>query len=168
MPFPYYNRLSPAKKRIYLQSAKVSALPLPAPQALRPLVDDIREALEAGHRSRTEHACRALTAALCLALNVPALKVKVLAARPSRSWGELHGLYVRPEESGPATITVWMRTAQRRQVVSFRTFLRTLVHELIHHLDYELLELADSLHTEGFFRRESSVVRQLDGAGSRS
>ena len=28
-------------------------------------------------------------------------------------------------------------------------------------LDYDLLRLADSFHTEGFFRRESSLARQV-------
>jgi hypothetical protein len=54
-----------------------------------------------------------------------------------------------------------MRTARHRRVVAFRTFLRTLLHEIGHHVDYELLHLADSLHTEGFFKRESSLFRQL-------
>jgi hypothetical protein len=54
-----------------------------------------------------------------------------------------------------------MRTAQRRQVVAFKTFLRTLLHEIVHHLDYELLELEDSLHTEGFYKRESSLFHRL-------
>lgn len=163
MTFPYYNRLSPAKKRIYRQSAKITTVPLAAADALRPLVVDLRGALEEGHRARTETSCSTLISALCLALDVPPLKVKVLAARPSHSWGELHGLYTRPDNSQRATITVWMRTAQRRQIVSFRTFLRTVVHEVLHHLDYELFTLADSLHTEGFFQRESSIIKQLDG-----
>ena len=42
-----------------------------------------------------------------------------------------------------------------------RAFLRTLLHEVGHHLDYELLKLRESFHTEGFFRRESSLFRQL-------
>jgi len=54
-----------------------------------------------------------------------------------------------------------MRTAQRRQIVAFRTFLRTLLHELCHHLDYELLKLTESFHTEGFYQRESSLLNQL-------
>jgi hypothetical protein len=49
------------------------------------------------------------------------------------------------------------------RVVAFRTFLRTLVHELGHHLDYRYLKLGGSQHTEGFFRRESSLVRQILG-----
>ena len=58
-------------------------------------------------------------------------------------------------------VKVWMRTAQQRRVVAFRTFLRTLLHELCHHLDYVLLGLEDSFHTEGFFKRESSLFKQL-------
>jgi len=54
-----------------------------------------------------------------------------------------------------------MRTAQRRQVVAFRTFLRTFLHEVCHHLDYELFGLRESYHTQGFFKRESSLYRQL-------
>jgi hypothetical protein len=54
-----------------------------------------------------------------------------------------------------------MRTARYKRVVAFRTFLRTLLHEIGHHLDYHCLKLSDSFHTEGFFRRESSLFRQL-------
>jgi hypothetical protein len=51
-----------------------------------------------------------------------------------------------------------MHTARRGQVVAFKTFLRTLLHELCHHLDYEHLNLPRSLHTDGFYKRESSLV----------
>jgi len=54
-----------------------------------------------------------------------------------------------------------MRTAKRQQVVAFKTYLRTLIHELCHHLDYEYYRLEDSLHTQGFFRRESNIMKQL-------
>ena len=33
-----------------------------------------------------------------------------------------------------------------------------LLHELGHHLDYERLKLEDSFHTEGFYKRESSLM----------
>ena len=79
--------------------------------------------------------------------------------RPSDAHGELHGLYT-PSNGGPKrdTVQVWMYTARRRQVVAFKTFLRTLLHELCHHLDYERLKLDDSFHTEGFYKRESSLM----------
>ena len=46
-------------------------------------------------------------------------------------------------------------------MVAFRTFLRTLLHEMGHHLDYTLLKLGDSLHTQGFYQRESHLFHQL-------
>jgi len=54
-----------------------------------------------------------------------------------------------------------MRTAQRHDVVKPKTFVRTLMHEIGHYMDYALLKLEDSYHTQGFFKRESSLVRTL-------
>ena len=54
-----------------------------------------------------------------------------------------------------------MRTARRQQVVAFRSFLRTLVHEVGHHLDYEMYELEEPFHTEGFYKRESTLSNAL-------
>jgi hypothetical protein len=73
----------------------------------------------------------------------------------------LHGLYEPAEGRASAIITLWMRTAKHRRIVAFKSFLRTLLHELCHHLDYELYELSDSFHTEGFYKRESSLLHQL-------
>src|SRR5574341_2241931 len=163
MPFAFYARLTRAQQRVYRRSDEVSAVPLPGAPALRPLVESMARALEAEDRAKVEAAARALLDSLTRGLGVPPVRVEVLAARPSRDWGELHGLYSPGERGARPRITVWMRTAQRRQVVAFRTFLRTLIHELCHHLDYELLRLPDSFHTEGFYRRESSLVHQLVG-----
>ena len=81
--------------------------------------------------------------------------------RPADDYGELHGLYEPEDEGETARITVWMRTAQKKQVVAFKTFLRTLIHELCHHLDYELFALKETFHTEGFYKRESSLAGAL-------
>ena len=163
MPFAYYSRLTRAQQRVYRQSDAIGAVPLPGTAALRPLVEAVAQALGGGDRGRTEAAVQALFDGLTRALRVPPVRAEVLAARPSRDWGELHGLYTPGARGGRPRITLWMRTAQRRQVVAPRTFLRTLVHELCHHLDYDLLKLPDSFHTEGFYRRESNIIRQLLG-----
>src|SRR5262249_55532130 len=55
----------------------------------------------------------------------------------------------------------WMRTAKRHDVVASRTFLRTLLHEVVHHLDMCLYDLPNSYHTAGFYRRESSLFRTV-------
>ncbi|HTU02700.1 MAG TPA: hypothetical protein VMG58_12820 [Candidatus Sulfotelmatobacter sp.] len=161
MPFAYYERLSPARKRIYRQSDAITSIPLPGARELRPAVDSLAKALEGANCAEVERGADRLLAALTAALRVRRVRTRVLAVRPAQHWGELHGLYVPAERGRAATITVWMRTAQRRQVVRFRTFLRTLLHEAGHHLDYELLRLEESFHTEGFYKRESSLVRQL-------
>jgi hypothetical protein len=89
--------------------------------------------------------------------------VKVYATRPSGDWGELHGMYLPEDEGNRAVLEVWMRTAQKQKVVAPRTFLRTVLHELCHHLDYELYKLPETFHTEGFYKRESHLLVQLAG-----
>jgi len=160
MPFAFYDRLSPRDKAIYRASDAVSSLALPAAAALQPAVSELRDALLQQERRRVEQAASRLAAGLTEALRVPPVLLTVLAVRPSSSWGELHGLYTRTARR-PPQIQLWMRTAHHKRVVAFRTFLRTLLHEVGHHLDYELLRLGDSFHTEGFFRRESSLFKQL-------
>jgi len=161
MAFAYFARLSAADKRTYRASDAITSVLLPGVEDLRPSVAELESALAADDRRGVEDACRALADGLCRLAGAPALRVRVLAARPSNDYGELHGLY-DPEPS-PARITLWMRTAAKRRVVAFKSFLRTLVHELLHHFDYEVYRLEDSFHTEGFFQRESSVARQLLG-----
>ena len=161
MPFAYFDKLSPARKRIYRASDRIERLDPPAGFAAGDAVDAIAAALAADDRSACERACRRLTDALVRGYGVPPIRVKVLARRPSSDYGELHGLYEPEEGRAPATITVWMRTAQRAQVVAFRSFLRTLVHEIGHHLDYELYKLEETFHTEGFYKRESTLSNAL-------
>lgn len=164
MPFAFYRRLTRGQQRIYRQSDEIAAVRLPGAQDLRPLVDALAAALENGDRAATQAAADRLLARMTATLQVAPLRAEVQAVRPSRHWGELHGLYTPGSNARLAQVTVWMRTAQRHQVVKFRTFLRTLLHELGHHLDYEMLGLPDSFHTEGFYKRESSLLRQLLGA----
>jgi len=161
MPFAYYARLSPSRQRTYRRSDAIVALPPPAGLAAGPMVVAIREALARDARPAVESACQRLIDALAAGYRVPPIRMRVLAKRPADSGGELHGLYEPGEARTPARITVWMRTAQRKDVVAFRTFLRTLVHELCHHLDYEMYALPETFHTEGFYKRESSLANAL-------
>ncbi len=163
MVFAYYNRLSASAKRVYRKSDEIVSVKLPDAEELHPLIAALAGALEQEDREKIEELCRKLSGSLTERLEVKPVRVKVLAARPSSSWGELHGLYVLAEQRSLAVITVWMRTAKFRRVVAFRSFLRTLLHELCHHLDYTLLGLPESYHTEGFYKRESSLYHQLVG-----
>lgn len=163
MVFSYYARLSRRRQAIYRRSDAVESVPLPAPERLQPLVAGLEQALRTEKRQTVGIACRELVAAIVHDLEIRPVRIAVLAVRPHNPWAELHGLYQPPQGKQPARIRVWMRTAKHGRVVAFRTFLRTLLHELCHHLDYELLRLPESFHTEGFFKREASLFHQLVG-----
>ena len=160
MPFAYYARLSRTQQKIYRESDGVTEIRLAEPAALHPLVAALETALGSQERAATQAATERLIHALTDALGVPRVSVEVLAARPHANWGELHGLYTATR-GRPPKIQLWMRTAKQKRVVAFRTFLRTMLHEVGHHIDYTVLRLADSFHTEGFYKRESSLFYQL-------
>ena len=164
MPFAYYDRLSPARQAIYRKSDAIETLALPAGVPVADAVRAIADALAQDRRTGVQRAAQQLVDALVAGFAVPPVAVRVLAVRPSDHEGELHGLYEPNEDDPPASISVWMRTAQRRQVVAFRSFLRTVVHEFLHHLDYELFEFPETFHTEGFYKRESSLANALFAA----
>ena len=166
MPFAYYARLTKKQKRIYDASDAVAEIEIPDAEALPGLARAIESALPEGKRGPVQRASQAFADAITRALGVERTIVRVLARRPSSDESELHGLYVR-EEGEPPIIRVWMRTAAKEDVVKPRTFVRTLVHEVVHHLDYTHLGLEDSFHTQGFYRRETRLVRQVLGEGAR-
>jgi hypothetical protein len=161
MPFAYYERLSPARQAIYRQSDAIGALALPKGCRVAECVRALQTGLAKGDRDAVGKSAQRLVDALVKGFDVPPVDVCVMAVRPSDVEGELHGLYEPDEDHPVARITVWMRTAQRKQVVAFRSFVRTIVHEFVHHLDYEHFQLAETFHTEGFYKRESSLSNAL-------
>lgn len=160
MPFAYYARLTRRQQAVYRRSDEITEIALPRPSDLHPLVASLERALASEERSATDAAAACLLRGLTEALAIPPVRLEVLAARPHAGWGELHGLYTAEQGRVPK-IQLWMRTAKQKRVVAFRTFLRTLLHEAGHHIDYTLLRLPDSYHTEGFYKRESSLFYQL-------
>lgn len=161
MVFSYYSRLTRNQKKIYRQSDGVPSIPFSAPEEFSGILKSLKRTLANGEKVKTEEICQKFLEGLTRRFGVSPVRVRVLSKRPSKNWGELHGLYEAPPGQGMPVITVWMRTAQRKQVVAFKTFLRTILHELCHHLDYRVLGLEDSFHTEGFYKRESSLLHPL-------
>src|SRR5262250_2841508 len=160
MPFAYYRNLSRAQQAVYRKSDSITEIRLPRPAELHPMVAALEAALTSEDRKSTQAATERLIRGLTDKMGIRAVRVEVLAARPHRGWGELHGLYTLTRGQTPK-IQLWMPTAKHKRVVAFRTYLRTLLHEVGHHVDYMLLDLADSFHTEGFYKRESSLFHQL-------
>lgn len=167
--FSYYDKLPAVSKRTYRASDRILRVEVPELQGLSPIARGIDEALAREDRAAVEGLSQSLLDGLNARLGTPPVSVEVLERRPANAEGELHGLY-EPDEvtGGVAKVSVWMRTAQKVQVVKFRTYLRTLVHEFCHHLDYEHFKLAETFHTQGFYARESALVRELLGEAPRA
>lgn len=162
MPFAYYTKLPPKDKKIYQASDKISDIKLKNCAELVPYIKEIETALLSENKNLLQQSSQIFATNITKQLEIASVKIKVLANRPCNNYGELHGLYEpATRKRRHAEISVWMRTAKRKQVVAFKTYMRTIFHELCHHFDYELYELDDSFHTEGFFKRESSIYKQL-------
>ena len=172
----YFTSLSKKQQSAYRASDAAGEIVLAASSygGLQTSTARLRRALamaaqgnDSGELHAVEGAARELARGVCEALKVSVPEVRVHEVRPRGAYGELHGLTTRwTHRQGTGEdktrIEVWMKTSVGESVVAWKTFLRTLCHELVHHLDYALLKLEDSLHTEGFFRRESGLVRQLE------
>jgi hypothetical protein len=171
----WFHRLAPSAQRTYLKSDAIDRYQLTPGVAVFSAIAALMRALEGGASSIVERAAQGVAVELCRLLAVRPVKVEVRNVRPHNTRGELHGIYypqgparvpssvpgALPARIGEPLIILWMRTAQRHDVVKPRTFLRTLFHELGHYFDYSLLRLGDSYHTMGFYKRESFLVRTL-------
>jgi len=161
MVFDYYKRLSASRQSIYRQSDAIIAVTLPDAGILRPPAQALVAALKSEDRTTVQRLSQQVTDGIIGQMQVPLLRIQVLAVRPSDDWGELHGLYLPEEDGKTAKIQLWMRTAKHKRVVAFKSYLRTLLHEICHHLDYEFYKFPETFHTEGFYNRESSLFHQL-------
>jgi hypothetical protein len=54
-------------------------------------------------------------------------------------------------------IRIYLRTAAREQCTAFKTYFNTLVHEWVHHYDFEAL--GDTIHSSGFYERVNSIYK---------
>jgi hypothetical protein len=159
----FRSRLTRTQQRIYDRSNATPAIALQATPTLRQSVVLLPAILQSGDPRRVEQLAQCLSDEITGLLRVRRVRVQVSGTRPSNTRGELHGLYTPAHNGTTPTIKLWMMTAKRQQVVAFKTFLRTLLHEICHHLDYTLLGLADSFHTDGFYQRESSLFYRIGG-----
>lgn len=124
---------------------------------LQEIAKRLESAMRSGKIPDVQRACCEFLATVSDFFNVPICGTRVLAARPLRvreGWStELFGDYT-PETM---LIRVWMRTAVRKDITSFGTFLSTLCHEFCHHLDFQKFSYPDSWHTRGFYERAAAL-----------
>lgn len=151
-----------ANRAGFLESDRIRTLGLPQDGQLVAIAKSLELAMKATSAD-VRRACAQFLDAASEFYEVPACGIRVLAARPLRvreHWTtELFGDYA-PETM---LIRVWMRTAVRKEITSFGTFLSTLCHEFCHHLDYQKFGFRDSWHTRGFYDRAAALYHHARG-----
>jgi len=147
----------------FRESDRMTTLDLPENNSLAAIARCIETAMKAAQTANVRRACADFVRIASQFYEVPACSVRVLAARPlnvREQWTmELFGDYA-PETMA---IRVWMRTAVRKEITSFGTFLSTLCHEFCHHLDFQKFKFADSWHTRGFYERAAVLYHHARG-----
>jgi hypothetical protein len=147
----------------FLESDRIRTLDLPQNGCLLAIGRSIEAAMKAATSPDVRRACAEFLGAASELYQVPDCGVRVLAARPLRVREnyatELFGDY-NPEAM---LIRLWMRTAVRKEVTSFGTFLSTLCHEFCHHLDFQWFRFPDSWHTRGFYERTAALYHHARG-----
>ena len=147
----------------FRESDRITTLDLPEDARLSDIAKAIESAMKSDQIRNLRRACAEFLKFASEFYHVPDCGVRVLAARPLRvreQWTtELFGDY-DPEAM---LIRVWMRTAVRKDVTSYGTFLSTLCHEFCHHLDYKKFGFADSWHTRGFYERTAVLYHHARG-----
>jgi hypothetical protein len=145
-------------------SDRLTVLEVPADDRLSVLARNINSVMLAGTRADVHQACAEFLSMASDFYRVSRPEVRALAARPLRvregGWAtELFGDY----SLGSARIRIWTRTAVRKQVTSFGTFLSTLCHEFCHHLDCQRFGFGHSPHTRGFYQRAAALYHHARG-----
>src|SRR5215470_4506110 len=110
----------------FAESDRIKTLELPQGRTLLTIAKSIAIAMQGGVAGDVCSACAEFLTFVSAFYKVPNCEIRVLAARPLRvreSWtSELFGDY-NPETM---LIRVWMRTAIKKEITSYGTFLSTL------------------------------------------
>jgi hypothetical protein len=152
-----------ASRAEFLESDRLKTLDLPGNEALPDIAKRLESAMKSDKIRDVRSACTEFLVITSDFYGVPTCGVRVLAARPLRT--REHGTFELFGDYTPDSmlIRVWMRTAIRKEVTSFGTFLSTLCHEFCHHLDFKKFGFADSWHTRGFYERAAVLYHHARG-----
>jgi hypothetical protein len=152
-----------ANRSGFLESDRIKTLDLPSDGHLQEIAVRLESAMKSDKIRDVRSACTEFLTTASKFYGVTTCGVRVLAARPlrtrERGTFELFGDY-SPDSM---LIRVWMRTAVRKEVTSFGTFLSTLCHEFSHHLDFKKFGFANSWHTRGFYERAGVLYHYARG-----
>jgi hypothetical protein len=96
-------------------------------------------------------------------LGLKTVPITFNGVRPHQSNGkrivkETHGVHQRGLDG--SKITVYQFTAARKKHIAAKTAISTLLHEINHNIDYNILNLK-SIHTRGFYSRLKHLTAQM-------
>jgi hypothetical protein len=105
--------------------------------------------------------------AICQKMRIPPVRLRVIETpqphtlRRGKLGSKLYGVYHFEEQ----LIQIAHFTAIREKVVAAKTFLDTLLHEFMHHLDRKHFRLPGTPHSPGFYSRIEDLKAKLCGPG---
>jgi len=164
-----FGRRRPAYDTTYVRSQAATGLPVRPSAVARGLALRLLDAGE-DHRERCRIA-QMLVDELSAGAGLTRCEVAV-ADKPQvhehdgrRLQSKTYGYYRCWFEDGRvsrARIRIYHRTARLQKVITAKVFLNTLLHEWVHHFDFDGLRLARSPHTAGFYARLRALADALD------
>ncbi len=141
-------------------------------KATLPSVNFSREAKKLYHQCReldsiTQQHLQDLAHRVCGAFQIPMIPIVFDGVQPKvvkqSTRGKMsiktQGHFMRSFLGSNIQIYRW--TAARRQQRSPKGSISTLLHELIHYLDYEVTGLVKSIHSSGFYQRIGQLTEML-------
>ena len=150
-----------AEKEAYEVSNRLFSVDFKVTPSMRRKVNDLALWLAAGDKTQVKGATQAVIDLLCAAAHVPPARIALRERAYAKFKGD-HAVWKLYGLCAPdGTITLAFRTAVRRKVFAFKTYVNTLVHEFMHHYDKQRLELGASFHTRGFYQRIRDLIAQL-------
>ena len=142
-----------ARREFERSDALTRLVTLPDAHGLQACATLLERALAEGDPRRVRVECDSILSLLARTYAVSRPKLRVLGARPKRLWEGGHSELFGDYDFREKRIRIWMRTAVRGKVTSYRGLLHTLLHEFCHHLDRESLGFPETPHTRGFHSR---------------
>lgn len=112
--------------------------------------------------SERQEASQRLLDYLCEKFGMPSVRVSVSTRKQPYKTGRRGGVtthgYYKPSLR---TINIYNHTAKIGKAVAIKRFTEILLHEFMHHYDHCYLNIVDSPHTTGFYKRISDLERKL-------
>lgn len=122
-----------------------------------------RKLIESQSAREREALGQELLDSICRSLEIPRARLRVINERQPHEMYEgklaykLYGVY----HCRSAMIEIANLTSIRKQVVAGKTFLDTLIHELMHHIDRKFLRIPSTPHSPGFYARIEDLKAKL-------